>query len=257
MDMAVANLFKRKIRLTFDSEVTEIYEPMAYRRIQYYVSPIIENVESVDASLFKPFALYALSKVIHEGHNIPIDYIEINVDINDLQEYEDYKLAFYQFENPLASPELFFTHAEVYTRPFPSNLLNQPFRVNANVTCYYICSSRRQEVRFRRAFNYYAYWRYNLPIEYCSDEEIPEYENRDEESSDNESTDEEEDPPAPLIETYRQDCCVVCLESKPNILYFDCMHIAVCDSCDLLKRTARARKNCDVCRAKISRRIKI
>ena len=70
------------------------------------------------------------------------------------------------------------------------------------------------------------------------------------------STDEEEEY-TPPIETYRQDCCVVCLEAKPNILYFDCMHIAICDSCDRVKRTARARKNCDVCRAEISRRIKI
>ena len=57
------------------------------------------------------------------------------------------------------------------------------------------------------------------------------------------------------IETYRQDCCVICLQSKPNILYLDCMHIAICDSCDRLKKTGR--KNCDVCRAEISERIKI
>ena len=68
---------------------------------------------------------------------------------------------------------------------------------------------------------------------------------------------EEEEEYTPPDETYRQDCCKVCLESKPNIFYLDCMHIAVCDSCDRLKRTARARKKCDVCRAEISRRIKI
>ena len=250
MDMAVADLFKRKIRLTFDSEVTEIYKPMAYRRIQYYVSPIIENVESVDASLFKPFSLYALSKVIHEDRNIPIDYIEIYVDINDLHS-EGYELAFYQFENPLASPELFLTHAEVYTRPFPSNLLNQPFRVKAYVTRYYICSNRRQEVRFRKAFNYYAYWQYNLPIEYCSDEESSDEESPDEESPDNESTVDEEDTPVPLIEANIRERCVICLESKPNILYLNCAHIVVCDSCD-------GRSNqCDVCQAEISKRIKI
>ena len=57
------------------------------------------------------------------------------------------------------------------------------------------------------------------------------------------------------METYRQDCCVVCLEAKPNILYLDCMHIAICDSCDRLKKTGR--KNCDMCRAEISKRVKI
>ena len=73
MDMAVADLFKHKIRLTFDSEVTERYEPDAYKRARYYYSPTIQNVESVDASLFKPFVLYALSKVVHEDRDIQMD----------------------------------------------------------------------------------------------------------------------------------------------------------------------------------------
>ena len=55
------------------------------------------------------------------------------------------------------------------------------------------------------------------------------------------------------IKPHREDCCVACLESKPNILYLDCLHIVICDSCDRLKKTDR--KNCDVCRAEISRRI--
>ena len=59
----------------------------------------------------------------------------------------------------------------------------------------------------------------------------------------------------PPTKTYREDCCVVCLESKPNILYFDCLHIAICDSCDRLKKTGR--NNCDVCRSEISKRVKI
>ena len=66
---------------------------------------------------------------------------------------------------------------------------------------------------------------------------------------------ENEEEYTPPIETYRQDCCVVCLESKPNILYLECKHIAICNSCDRLKKTER--KNCDVCRTEISRRIKI
>ena len=66
-----------------------------------------------------------------------------------------------------------------------------------------------------------------------------------------------EDAYTPPIETYRQDHCVVCLEAKPNILYLDCMHIAVCDSCDNLKIDPSLTTNCDVCRAEISKRIKI
>ena len=59
----------------------------------------------------------------------------------------------------------------------------------------------------------------------------------------------------PPTKTYREDSCVICLESKPDILYLDCMHIAICDSCDRLKETGRYK--CDVCRAEISRKIKI
>ena len=62
-------------------------------------------------------------------------------------------------------------------------------------------------------------------------------------------------PYTPPIKPHREDCCVACLESKPNILYLDCLHIAICDSCDRLKKTDR--KNCDVCRAEISRRISL
>ena len=64
---------------------------------------------------------------------------------------------------------------------------------------------------------------------------------------------DEEEPYTPPIKPYREDRCMACLESKPNILYLDCLHIAICDSCDRLKKTGR--KNCDMCRAEISRRI--
>ena len=157
--------------------------------------------------------------------------------VTDLEEPDHYGITRYRFENPLDSPELFSTLADVDSCSFPERLLNKPFFVFADVTCYYSCSSRRQEVRFRKAFNYYAHWRYNLPIDDCSDEE----------SSDN----EKEDTPESLIEANRRERCVICLKSKPNILYLDCTHIAVCDSCS-------GRSNyCEVCRAEISKRIKI
>ena len=235
MDMAVANLFKHKIRLILNSEVTKRYEPEAYKRGRYYFFLNIENVESVDASLFKPFVLYAISKVVHEDRDIQIDSVTIVAGITDLKEYEEYALASYRFESPQYSPELFFTHAEVDTRPFPEHLLNEPFHVWVNVISYFF-SDKLREALFRQALN---------------------YENRDEENMDDESTDEEEDTPAPLIETHKQERCVICLEAEPNILYLDCGHIAVCDSCDRMKRTARSRKKCDLCRSRISKRIKI
>ena len=60
-------------------------------------------------------------------------------------------------------------------------------------------------------------------------------------------------PYTPPVRMCRVNYCAVCRESKPNILYLDCMHVVICDSCDGLKKTGR--KNCDVCRAEISTRI--
>ena len=170
---------------------------------------------------------------MYDYHVIPIDDVTIGIGVADLEEGEDRVLTRYRFKNPLDSPELFSTLTDVDSYSFPKRLWNKRSYVFADVTCSYICSSRRQEVRFRKAFNYYDHWQYNLPIEYCSDEE---------------SSDEEEEF---LIEANRRERCVLCLKSKPNILYLDCAHIAVCDSC--VDRC----NYCDLCGAEISKRIKI
>ena len=210
MDMAAANLLKHKIRLEFELEGNEEYEPHTYKRCRYYRSPTLQNVERVDASLFKPFVLYTLSKVLHEDWDIIIDEVSITVGVFGLEEREERGLVQYRFETPRDYPELFFTHSEVETRTFPEHLINQPFSVWVDVNCYFISDWFREALyrQYREAFN-----------------------------SDDESQDEDEVLPSPPIETYRQDCCVVCLESKLNILYLDCMHIAICDSCDRLKKT--------------------
>ena len=119
-----------------------------------------------------------------------------------------------------------------------------------NVYCYYCCESLREEAWFRREFNYNAHWHLAYPVE-----EYLETVNFDNSLSDGwrEEESDEEEPYTPPIKPYREDCCMACLESKPNILYLDCLHIVICDSCDRLKKTDR--KNCDVCRAEISRRI--
>ena len=271
MDMAVANLLKRKIRFTSLRVYTELYEPMYFRRTHYYRSPTIENVESLGLNdvndlctiLCKPIVLYALSKVFHEDRVIPIDFITIMIGVFDFQKGEDYNLSRYRFENPLDYPELFYTHAQANYCSFPERLLNERTYIFVDVICDYMCSNLRQEARFREEFNYDRYWRHRISIEevlarVSSDEEIYDSESTDEEITDEQFQEykiiivEEYTPPK---ETYRQDHCVVCLEAKPNILYLDCMHIAICDSCDRLKKTGR--DNCDVCRAEISKRVKI
>ena len=262
MDMTVASLFKHKMRFTLRGVYTEIYEPTCFRRTHYYESPTIENVESIGLKnvndlhtiLCKPLVLYAFSKIVHEDHVIPIDRITIAVGVGDFQEGEDCNLQRYCFENPLERPELFFTHADVESCSFPERLLKERTHIFVNVYCYYYCESLREEVRFRREFNYNAHWHLAYPIE--------EYSYLEATNSANEMPDgwqevesDEEELYTPPTETYREDRCVICLEKEPNILYFGCWHIAVCDSCDRLKTTGR--KNCDVCRSEIIGRIKI
>ena len=220
MDMVVANLLKHKIRLELELEVNEEYEPHTYKRCRYYRSMTLQNVERVDASLFKPFVYYVLSKVLHEDRDIIIDEVSIIVQVFGLEERIERDLAEYRFETPRDYPELFFTHSEVETHPFPEHLINQPFSVWVVVNCYFISDRFRDDL-----FRQYMMMR--------------------------------EDVYTPPIETYRQDCCVICLEAKPNILYLDCLHIAVCDSCERVKSNTSLQSTCDICRAEISKRIKI
>ena len=220
MDMAVANLLKHKIRLEFSGKGDEQYEPHTYERYRHYVSPMLRDIEKVDAPLFKPFVYYLLSKALHEDRDIIIDEVTVTVEVFCLEEREERGLMQYRFETPRDYPELFFTRSEVLTQPFPEHLINQPFSIWIHVNCYYISDELREDLyrQYRDAMR----------------------------------GDVKYEPP---IETYRQDCCVICLETPPSILYLNCMHIAVCDSCDRLKTTHR--KNCDVCRAEISKRVKI
>ena len=253
MDMAATSLFKHKIRFTFEGVYTEIYEPRWYRRTHYYESPTIENVESIGLNdvndlhtiLCKPLVLYAFSKVVHEDHVIPISRVIITVRVADFQKGVDCNLQRYRFENVFWGPESFFTHANVDSCSFPKRLLKELTHIFVNVYCYYYCESLREEARFRREFNYNMYWHHTLSVE----------EYLEATNSGNEEESDEEEPYPPPTKTYREDWCVICLESKPNILYLDCLHIAICDSCDRLKTTGR--KNCDVCRAKICERLKI
>ena len=143
MYMAVANLLKHKIRFTFGGVYTEIYEPMCFRRTLYYESPTIENVESIGLNdvndlctiLCKPLVLYALSKIVHEDHVIPIDSVTIMVGVFDLEKGEDYNLTRYRFDNPLGLPELFSTHTAVDSCSFPERLLKERTHIFVHVNC--------------------------------------------------------------------------------------------------------------------------
>ena len=191
MDMAVASLFKHKIRFELTGQRADIDEPTLFMTYRNYRSPDLENVKSLginnvnDLSTVycKPFILYALSKIVHEDHIIPINEVKIIVGVADFQEGEDYGLTRYCFEWPLNSPELFFTNSDIDSKSFPERLLNVHTYVFVDVKCYYYCESLSEEVRFRKVFNYDKHWRYRYPIKDYLDNK-----NRDDES-----TDEEED----------------------------------------------------------------
>ena len=57
-----------------------------------------------------------------------------------------------------------------------------------------------------------------------------------------------------LKKSIKEDECVICLNNKANILYTECLHFVVCDSCDKKGRFSK----CPLCRKKIkNQRIKI
>ena len=60
-----------------------------------------------------------------------------------------------------------------------------------------------------------------------------------------EEDDSEDEEPAQ--KTITEPECIICFENKSNILYLECLHICVCNSCD---RKGKFNK-CPLCRAKI------
>ena len=216
--MAVSNLLKRKINFRLTHEENRYHE----KRLQY-TSMIINklNIGSrphwwVYMNSIRPFIVHFISKFVTEESE-RIDRIGIFVKWLILREGRD------TFEGTVIMMSL--KNPKVGIQQFPSN----PDRR----VCFFEPSAINKSYKIEVVFFI------GMPT-IMSD-------GWQEEESD------EEEPYTPPIKPYREDCCMACLESKPNILYLDCLHIAICDSCDRLKKTGR--KNCDMCRSEISRRI--
>ena len=226
MDMAVANLLKRKINFRLTHEENH-YRSKELR----YTSMLINKLNRGDQPMYwvymnsiRPFIVHFISKFVTEESE-RINYISVSVQWGRVRE------GVYIFVDTMMS--MLLNNPKVGIQQFPSN---------TNPRIYSVFPPGMNE-SFKIKVIFSIGIPTILPDRWREEEEIDEEEEM------------EEEPYTPPVETYRQDCCVVCLELKPNILYFDCMHIAICDSCDRLKKTGR--KNCDVCRAEISRRIKI
>ena len=231
MDMAVASLFKHKVRFEICGHDSSWGEPLIPNKGYHYLSTWIENGESVGirsaCDLFidklKPLFLHIISTMYHEAE-MEVSSIDIKVIVIDYETSYDFDIVKYEFTS--APNDAITNYSRSWVYPFPEGLLNNKFSIYIESYVYMV----DDYVREMNA--------YNEEQARLSNQEV-----------------EENEPLAPPIETYREDCCIACFESKPNILYLDCLHIVICDSCDRLKKTSR--KNCDVCRAKISKRIKL
>ena len=233
MDMAVANLLKHKIRFELRGHDRDWDEPLIPSKGYHYSSDWIENGESVGirsaCDLFidklKPLFLHIISTMYHEAE-MEIDSIDITVNVTDYETSYDFDIVKYEFTS--APNDAITNYSRSWVYPFPEGLLNNKFYIYIESYVYMVDD-------YVRATN--AYYEEQVRL---SNQEV-----------------EENEPLAPPIETYREDCCVICLESKPNILYLDCADIAICDSCDRIKSKTSSQSTCDICRAEISKRVKI
>ena len=231
MDMAVASLFKHKVRFELCGHDSSWGEPLIPNKGYHYLSTWIENGESVGirsaCDLFidklKPLFLHIISTMYHEAE-MEISGIDISVIVIDYETSDDYDIVKYEFTS--APNDAITNYSRSWVYPFPEGLLNNKFSIYIESYVYMVDD-------YVREMN--AYYEEQARL---SNQEV-----------------EENEPLAPPVEPHREDCCVACLVKKPNILYLDCLHIAICDSCDRLKKTGR--KNCDICRAEISKRIKL
>ena len=80
------------------------------------------------------------------------------------------------------------------------------------------------------------------------------YEDEDEDEEP-ETDDEEELGIIPVIieNSFSSDNCLICLNNKPNILNFPCLHLSLCEECEKIGRFI----NCSICRKLIKRKVKI
>ena len=242
MDMAVANLFKHKAIFNMKRSRMRFDRHPYYRTyFNKYTSNGIENSQSIGVTdinglcmkCLEPFMVYAISRVVVEETEY-IDYLTVYAELKEDNFPRDLHEDIHRiYSIKLDDPELYLhalaSNSEMTIHPIDTRLSDKPFYINISVCFEFLTPIGRQGIERLR---------------YIEAMRVQEEEEEMEE--------EEYTPP---IETYREDCCVVCLESKPNILYLDCTHIAICDSCNRLKKTHR--KNCDVCRAEISKRVKI
>ena len=261
--MAVANLFKDKAHFQLRSEEDDRYEPCVFNKGRQYISNEIENLESIGVSnvselrlkCLEPFIYYILSSLIDEEYSY-IDSVTATVTlIPRNRECDYYDLVEYELDNPWESIHLFSSSNEMRIYSFPDHLLNATFCIYVNFYSYFLSNEDREEAFLaEHGISHAERDRMLSEIGELASFFLGRNNNNNNNTNNNITISE---PLPPPIETYRQEKCVICLEASPSILYLDCMHIAVCVPCDRVKSKTSIKSTCDVCRAEISKRIKI
>ena len=173
----------------------------------------VTDINELCMKCLEPFMVYTISQLVTEETE-HIDCIGVYVymeEDNFPRDLDDdyHSICSIYLDNPNLSLHVLSSNSEMTIRPIEKRLFDKSFYIHIDV-----------------------YFEFMTPIarEHAVLEWTQYIESRNE-------IEEEEEEYTPPTETYRQDYCVVCLEAKPNILYLDCKHIAICDSCDRLKKT--------------------
>ena len=207
MDMVLANLFKHKVIFNMkSSHVRDDEHPDYHTYYNRYVSKRIENLQSIGVTninelcmkCLEPFMVYAISQIVTEETE-HIDYLRVYALLKEdnflYEELADLpKMCSIKLDDPDLYLHALASNSEMSIRPIEKRLFDKPFYIYIYVYFDFLTPISR-EFRERERLQLIE-----AMMEIDEEEEM------------------EEEPCTPPIETYREDCCVVCLESKPNIL---------------------------------------
>ena len=132
--MAVASLFKHKVRFELCGHDSSWGEPLIPNKGYHDLSTWIENGESVGirsaCDLFidklKPLFLHIISTMYHEAE-MEISGIDITVIVIDYETSDDYDIVKYEFTS--APNDAITNYSRSWVYPFPEGLLNNRFSI--------------------------------------------------------------------------------------------------------------------------------
>ena len=147
--MAVASLFKHKVRFVQSGHDSDWGEPTIPNKGYHYSSNLIENGESVGirsaCDLFidklKPLFLHIISTMYHEAE-MEIDGITITVRVYDYETVYDYDIVKYEFTS--APNDAITNYSRSWVYPFPEELFNNKFSIYIESYVYMVDDYERE-----------------------------------------------------------------------------------------------------------------